>query len=439
VRIGRFTTNAMPVCVTMLHGPSEWAHCRDRTYARNTEDSYLDFAERYSALHSDFVAAPRQSILDWAKSNGWQFRGETEVLGLPQLFDPSPPALAAKLHEQAETPLSPEQPAHYDHTAANRRWLAFHVRICDRKRALSHRAAAASESARNAVDVCVTYYNQARHFPQLLDSLERQTTQDFGVIAVDHGSSDAAARAVFDAAAEKYGPRGWRFFRQPTPFADAARNQAAKHAGAAYLLMLDAGDVAAPNAVERMLEAARLSGDDCLMSASCLFTGDEFPFDPDTSELTAPPFCFYMPLSPTPAIPLEDPALLGDPMILIRREVLEAIGGYRELRGAARGNRELLVRLALAGYKTDVLPEYLHFCRQIDDGFTHAPKQSLSKVRIFKPVQNKLSGLRRFAGNDQGPALVRLARRAYRQAVPLDIRLRLHLRLLKLMRRDPRR
>lgn len=57
---------------------------------------------------------------------------------------------------------------------------------------------------------------------------------------------------------------------------------------------------------------------------------------------------------------------------------------------------------------------------------------------MFKPVQSSPSGLKRFAGDDEGPALVRLARRAYRGAVPLDVRLRLHRRLLKLIGRDPR-
>jgi hypothetical protein len=414
-RVKRITTNVMPVCVTVLHGPSEWARCCDPTYARIPEDLNLDFVERYSALHSDFVAAPCQSILDWAKSNGWQFRGEAEVLGMPQLPDSLPP----------------EQLAHDDHTAANRRWLAFHARVCDRKQALPYQVGAANESVRNAVDVCVTYHNQARHFPQSLDSLEHQTTQDFGVIAVDAGSPDEADRTVFNAAAERYAPRGWMFLRQPNPFSDRG--------GCEYLLMLDANDVAAPNAVERMLEAARLSGDDCLLSASCVFAGDEFPFDPYTSELTVPPLGYYMPLNANPAAALAGLLVLDGAMVLIRREVFEAIGGYREFYGATHGTRELLKRLALAGYKIDVLPEYLHFHRQIEAGSTHALDQFPHTGRILNPAQNKVSGLRRFAGDDEGSTLVRLVRRAYRKAVPLDMRLRLNLRLLKLIGRDPRK
>jgi predicted glycosyltransferase len=59
------------------------------------------------------------------------------------------------------------------------------------------------------------------------------------------------------------------------------------------------------------------------------------------------------------------------------------------------------------------------------------------RFRIFRPARSNAFGPKRFAGDDEGPALVRMVRRAYRQAVPLDARLRLHLRLLRLIRRDP--
>jgi hypothetical protein len=63
--------------------------------------------------------------------------------------------------------------------------------------------------------------------------------------------------------------------------------------------------------------------------------------------------------------------------------------------------------------------------------------ETSKRFRIFKPAQSNPFGPKRFADDNEGSALVRFARRAYRQAVPLDIRLRLHLRLLRLIRRDP--
>jgi glycosyltransferase involved in cell wall biosynthesis len=631
VRVRRASTRALPVCVTVLHGPSQWVRWCDQTLPRIPDDLNLDFVERYSAQHSDFVATPSQHMLDWASRNGWQLRGESEVLGLPyhpnaarrsgpgaaeplrrmaffsplqtradfellagavtqlfeeypkvahgldelvllgnpqepgprlrlrhrlermglrvthpetfdragaikylaarasgtlavippaaaafpyavieaslipglnlicargtgipelligiqetQLFDASPPALAAKLRERLQTPLPPSQLFRYDYSAANQRWLAFHARVCERQRASRHGVAKADPSTRPTVDVCITYYNKARHFPQLLESLAAQTVQDFGLIAVDDGSPDYEARTVFDAAADLYSPRGWTFLRQSHISADAARNRAAKRSVAEYLLMLDADDVLGPNAVERMVEAARLSGDDCLVSASCLFAGDEFPFDPETGELSAGLFSYSMPLGANLVAALLDPAILGGPMILIRSEVFQAVGGYREVRGAARSDRELLARLALAGYKTDVLPEFLHFYRQVDDGLSRTcdpflsklrivetydrylaayglpgvasalcalcdsrrpeaqpqdagrGKRLLSQFRIFQPLK-KPPRLSRFASDDEGFTPARILRRAYRQAVPLAVRLRLYAEWMKLTGQD---
>src|SRR5579862_1813505 len=83
VREKRFTTKAMPVCVTVMHGPSYWVHLADRDYPHVPDGLNLEFLERYSAQHSDYVITPSRFILEWAKRNGWKFTREPEVLGLP--------------------------------------------------------------------------------------------------------------------------------------------------------------------------------------------------------------------------------------------------------------------------------------------------------------------------------------------------------------------
>ena len=95
--------------------------------------------------------------------------------------------------------------------------------------------------------VCVAHRNCAEFLPEALASLARQSTDDFGVVAVDDGSTDARSRAVFDRMEEVYGPRNWRFLRQPHRGPGAARNFAARHADAEYLLFLDADDLGTPD------------------------------------------------------------------------------------------------------------------------------------------------------------------------------------------------
>jgi glycosyltransferase involved in cell wall biosynthesis len=90
VRTKRFTTAAMPVCVTVLHGPTIYERHAGREYLSIPGDLHFDYVERYSALHSDYVAAPSRYMRDWLKQNGWRFREEPEVLWLPYRPEGSP-------------------------------------------------------------------------------------------------------------------------------------------------------------------------------------------------------------------------------------------------------------------------------------------------------------------------------------------------------------
>src|SRR2546425_3082708 len=83
VRMKRFTTQAMPVCVTVLHRPYNWILAADRRYPVIPGHLNLEFVERYSASHSDFVIATSRQMLDRVRRGGWRFTREPEVLGLP--------------------------------------------------------------------------------------------------------------------------------------------------------------------------------------------------------------------------------------------------------------------------------------------------------------------------------------------------------------------
>jgi glycosyltransferase involved in cell wall biosynthesis/GT2 family glycosyltransferase len=578
----RFSSGRRPVLVTVLHGPSSWVRLANGLYPKVPEDLHVDFIERYTALHSDFVIAPSRFMVDWLKAQGWRFRTEPEVLGLPyrsdpallttavtpaiarlvffgrleilkgfrlfasavrrlaaestvlrqlqeivllgpdheqavgdqtrrelealgvpvsqisnldslgvreylkqragdtlviiaspaenfpyavieassipglnvicsrgggipeifegrgaaQLFDPHPAALAAKIEERLRAPLEPAALAAYDFDRANRRWLGFHQRICEGPQSLP-----VNRRAQPSVDVCIAYFNKQRHFPQLLEALDRQNVPDFGLIAVDDGSTNPEARAAFDALAERYAPRGWTFFRQPNAFVDAARNRAAQRSSADYLLFIDADDLPAPNAIERLREAAMLSGCDCLLTYGCLFAGDNFPFDPSTGHVAGQILARYLPLGPDLVTGLVDPIVFGPPMILIRRTVFEELGGYREIRGAAHEDWELQLRLLLSRYQTDVVPEYLLFFRRLEDGLASTSDEFAAKRRLLETYEAYLteSGL-----NGLATAMLALQRRCQeleavvRQNVPLDVRLRLHDRLRTLLNQAPR-
>ena len=203
-----------------------------------------------------------------------------------------------------------------------------------------------------AVTVCMPYFEAAEFFPQTLQSLERQTCQDFTVLAVDDGSRTEAGRACFDACAAEYASRGWRFIRQPNLFPGAARNRAAREANTEFLLFLDSDDIAAPNMIERFLHAALVSGDDVLVAPN--YTFEENPDGP---------FCLlYDP--PGNLLGSMGDDTHGGACIFVRREPFLAMGGFTELRGIGYEDYEFHVRCHLIGMRWDVLPEPVYRYRK---------------------------------------------------------------------------
>ena len=89
IRRRRFSGGAGPMLVTVLHGPSEWIRSGNRKLPNVPEDLHMRFMERYSAEHSDWVIAPSKYIAAWLKREGWNFKREPEVMGLPYVTDGS--------------------------------------------------------------------------------------------------------------------------------------------------------------------------------------------------------------------------------------------------------------------------------------------------------------------------------------------------------------
>jgi hypothetical protein len=89
-----------------------------------------------------------------------------------------------------------------------------------------------------------------------------------------------------------------------------------------------------------------------------------------------------------------DPAVFGGPVFMIRRAVFEAIGGFTELRGVDQEDFELHLRLALAGYRTDVVPEYLQFYRDSPGGLSKTIEPSAGlELRIAKVYESHLAAV----------------------------------------------
>lgn len=111
-------------------------------------------------------------------------------------------------------------------------------------------------SPRPLVSVLLPVRDAERWLDEALDSLERQTFEDFEVLAVDDGSTDGSREILRRRAARE--PR-LRLLERPAAGIVAALETARATARGRYLARMDADDVARPERLERQVEL--LEGD----------------------------------------------------------------------------------------------------------------------------------------------------------------------------------
>lgn len=117
--------------------------------------------------------------------------------------------------------------------------------------------AAVSKAQKPKVVVIVPVYNVEKYLPDCKASLDAQTEQDFSVIAVDDGSTDGSG-AFLDAWAKA--DKRVHVIHQSNAGQGSARNTALKHLCAscrqhnfdAYILFLDADDLLASDAIQKV-------------------------------------------------------------------------------------------------------------------------------------------------------------------------------------------
>lgn len=114
-------------------------------------------------------------------------------------------------------------------------------------------AASAKEPADDLVSVIVPSYNMARFLPQSVASALAQTYTNVEVLIVDDGSTDNTTEVVQQWAGN---PRV-RVHRQVNGGLSHARNQGIAHTRGAFIALLDADDVWAPDKLARQMPLFR--------------------------------------------------------------------------------------------------------------------------------------------------------------------------------------
>jgi len=190
------------------------------------------------------------------------------------------------------------------------------------------------------VSVVIPCYNLGQYVDEAVSSVLAQTFQDFEILIVDDGSTDAATQAILAG----YARPKTRVIRAAHAGLAAARNLGLKHAAGRYLCALDADDTLEPSFLEKTLGV--LDGDESLTFCSSwlrTFGEEAWEWKPERCDL--------------PTLLWEDTVLTA---ALVRRDAVEAIGGY-DTAMPEQGDEDwdLWLTLVERGHRGVILPELL--------------------------------------------------------------------------------
>ena len=219
-----------------------------------------------------------------------------------------------------------------------------------------------------SVSVIIPAYNVAPFIAETLDSLFAQTYQDFEAILVNDGSTDDTEARV-----APYRDR-LIYIHQPNSGVMAARNAGLQAARGRYIALLDSDDLLLPRFLEVLV--GMLEADPALSVAypNARYFGwpkhdgklhqDVFPVaEPVTFDRVLRRECYIFGL------------------LIFRREIIEAVGGYDEsLAGQGAEDFELWLRMLRHGYRFQFTREVLALYRWRQNSLSNTGVKILSCV-----------------------------------------------------------
>jgi hypothetical protein len=173
------------------------------------------------------------------------------------------------------------------------------------------------------VSVLVPVRDEAEYLDEALRSLAEQTLEDFEVLVVDDGSVDETADI---AAAFAASDRRFRLIRQPRSGVVAAAERARAEARGRYVACMDGDDVARPQRLELQREALESEKLDACGGGVSYFSAERVSdglrrYERWLNSLTTVELARR-------DVFVECP--IANPTLFVRRDVLAALGGYRE-------------------------------------------------------------------------------------------------------------
>lgn len=244
----------------------------------------------------------------------------------------------------------------------------------------------ADEFAR--ITAVVVNYNGAQHLPPCLEGLARQGERIERVLVVDNASTDGSrelvARIAPDARVVDLAEN-----RGPCP----ARNAGLREAATPWVLLLDNDAVLADGALEKLVTAARSRPDVALVQPRSVFAGEPERVHYDGGELHYVGLFalrnFYAPLAEARGSGTLEVGGAVSVALLVRRELLLALGGFDERYFILFEDLDLSFRLRAAGHAILSVEDALCLHRGGTPGISFRDAAPYPRSRAFFHSRNR--------------------------------------------------
>jgi glycosyltransferase involved in cell wall biosynthesis len=200
------------------------------------------------------------------------------------------------------------------------------------------------EKRTSKVTVVIPAYNRAAFVGRAIDSVLNQTCQDFEIVVVDDGSTDATSSVV----AAMTDPRITLIRHERNVGGGAARNTGYRAGSAPFVAFLDSDDEWLPTKLERQLEVFERADD----RLGLVYTGADRVFPDGTATRHMPPRDADL-----ARLLLTDNVIGETSLGMVRRSALELISGFDESLPAAQ-DMDIWLRLC-ERFRAELVPEAL--------------------------------------------------------------------------------
>lgn len=214
------------------------------------------------------------------------------------------------------------------------------------------------------VTVVLTHHDRPALVTTAVEALDAQDYPNLEIVVVDDGSVLPESHHVLADIESRRWRHDLRVLRQENRYLGAARNAGAAAARGDLVAFADDDDVAVPHFVSTLARAMAASGADAVTCAMTSFTR---PLGAPEEEDSRGTWVFLG--GPFHLAAVQN--CLGGAAAMIRRPVLQGVGGYHERHGLGYEDWHLYVRLLAAGYTLVAVPEPVYWYRLQDTSMRH--------------------------------------------------------------------